>query len=141
MAASGADSIYASAFSDVGDIGITQSYLDSAKQDSQNGLTYNQLSVGKYKDMFSSDKALTAEERALAMKELQIDYSTLVSIVAKNRHMGTDQMTLLADGSSETGTQALSDGLVDSIGNVDDVRTYLTSKINAEAVICGIDTD
>ena len=141
LAASGADSIFASAFSDVGDIGITQSYVDNSKQDAEDGLTYNQLSVGKYKDMFSSDKPLTDDERSLAMKELQIDYATLVSIIAKNRHMGTDAMTALADGSSVTGTQALSDKLIDSIGDINDVRTYLDTKISGPAVICGIDSN
>jgi ClpP class serine protease len=53
--------------------------------------------------------------------------------------MGTDTMTALADGSSVTGTEALTDGLVDKIGNIDDVRKYLAGKISGDAVICGVD--
>lgn len=140
LAASGAETIFASAFSDVGDIGITQSYTDNSKQDGESGITYNQLSIGKYKDMFSPDKPLTADERALALKNLEIDYSTLVSIVARNRHMDTATVTALSDGSSMTGTEALSKGLVDTIGNIDDVRSYLERKISSSAVICGIDS-
>jgi protease-4 len=141
LAASGADAIFASAFSDVGDIGITQSYVDSSKQDAENGLTFNQLSVGKYKDMFNTDKPLTPDERALAMKELQIDYNVFVDIVAENRGMSTDTALSLSDGSSFTGQEAVQNGLIDRIGNIDDVRAYLSDKLGANAVICGIDSN
>ncbi len=140
MAASGADAIFASQFSDVGDIGITQSYSDNAKQDAQEGITFNQLSIGKYKDMFNTDKPMTADERTLALQQLQLDYDDFVNIVAANRHMATDTALTLADGASETGQQALSDGLVDRIGNIDAVRDYMADKISDDAVICGIDS-
>jgi protease-4 len=139
MAATGADVIFASVFSGVGDIGITQSYVDNAQQDVTNGLTYNQLSVGKYKDMFSLDKPMTADEKALAMKELQIGYQNFVQIVADNRHMSIERATALANGASLMGGEALQDGLIDKIGNIDDVRSYLSGELKQKAVICGID--
>ena len=141
MAASGATTIFASVFSDVGDIGITQSYVDSAKQDAAEGLTFNQLSIGKYKDMFNTDKPLTLDERALALQQLQMDYNVFVGLVAENRGMSTSSVLALADGASYTGTEALQNGLINKIGNVDDVRTYLTSKLGTNAVICGIDSN
>ena len=141
MAASGANVIFASAFSDVGDIGITQSYVDSSKQNTESGLTYNQLSIGKYKDMFSTDKPLTPDERALAMQQLQLDYNVFVGIVVENRGMSTSSVLALADGSSVTGSEALQNGLINKIGNVDDVRSYLTDKLGTDAVICGIDVN
>jgi protease-4 len=140
MAATGANTIFASDFSDIGDIGITQSYTDNAKQDETNGITFNQLSVGKYKDMFNTDKPLTPDEQALAMKELQIAYQDFVQIVADNRHMSIDTATALANGASVTGEEAVQDGLVDKIGNIDDVRSYLTEKMKRNAIICGIDS-
>ena len=139
MAATGANTIFASVFSDVGDIGITQSYTDNAKQDETNGVTFNQLSVGKYKDMFNTDKPLTPDEQALAMQELQIAYQDFVQIVADNRHMSVDTATALANGASVTGEEGVQDGLIDKIGNIDDVRSYLTGKIKRNAIICDID--
>ena len=103
MSATGADTIFASTFSEVGDIGITQSYVDNSKQDVTNGLTYNQLSVGAYKDMFSTDKPLTPAEHTLAMKELDIAYNRFVQIVSQNRHMSMDTTIALANGSSIAG--------------------------------------
>jgi protease-4 len=139
MAATGANAIFASAFSDVGDIGITQSYVDNAKQDEASGLTFNQLSIGKYKDMFNTDKLMTSDERALAMKELQIGYDRFVQIVSDNRDMSVAAVTKLADGSSLMGQEAKDAGLIDDIGNIDNVRTYLSQKLHTNAVICGID--
>lgn len=141
MSATGANTIFASDFSDVGDIGITESYTDNSKQDESNGVTFNQLSIGKYKDMFNTDKPMTPDEQALAMQELQANYQDFVQIVADNRHMSVDAVTALADGSSVTGEEALKDGLIDKIGNIDDVRNYLTEKIKRNAIICGVDAD
>lgn len=141
MAASGANAIFASVFSDVGDIGITESYVDNSRQDEEDGLTFNQLSIGKYKDMFDTDKPLTPDERALALKELQVNYQDFVNIVAENRGMSTSTVLALANGSSVTGEEALADKLIDRIGNIDGVRSYLSDKLGTDAVICGIDTD
>lgn len=140
MTATGADIIFASIFSDVADIGITQSYVDNAKQDVANGLTFNQLSIGKYKDMFNPDKPLTADERTLAMKELQVGYDNFVKIVAENRHLSISKVTALANGATMTGEEGVQAGLVDKIGDVDDVRSYLSGELKQKTVICGIDS-
>lgn len=141
MAASGANTIFASEFSEVGSIGITESYTDQALQDQASGITYNQLSIGKYKDMFDPDKPLTQQERSLALSELQVMYQDFVNIVAQNRGMSTSSVLALADGSVLTGEQAIEAGLVDKLGTIDDVRAFLSKKLGTDAIICGIDTD
>jgi protease-4 len=50
LIASGADIILASEMSDIGGIGITMSYLDYSQQNKQEGIIYQQLSLGKFKD-------------------------------------------------------------------------------------------
>jgi protease-4 len=140
-AATGADVIFASDDSDVGDIGVTESYTDVSTQDATNGITFNQLSVGEYKDMFNEDKPLTADEKTLIMSQLEIQYRSFVQMVAQNRHLSVADVTALADGAPILGEEALRDGLIDKIGDVDDVRSFLTQKIGRSAVICGIDTN
>ena len=139
LAASGAQKLFASAFSDVGDIGITASYVDQSQQNAQNGLTYHQLSIGTYKDMFDPAKPMTADERALEMKQLQLYYQQLVDEIAANRHLAASTVQALADGSSFTGQQALDDKLIDALGGIDEVRVYLRKKLGADPLICGID--
>jgi signal peptide peptidase SppA len=62
-AASGADIIFASSLSDVGSIGVTMSYLDNTQKNNKEGLTFNSLSTGKFKDYGSPDKPLSEEEK------------------------------------------------------------------------------
>ena len=137
--ATGANVIFASAESEVGDIGITESYTDNAKKDARDGLTFHQLSIGKYKDMLDPDKPLTPAEHDLIMSQLQVGYDRFVQMVADGRHMSTTAILKLADGSEVIGQTALAEGLIDKIGNVDDVRDYLTQKLKTPAVICSID--
>lgn len=136
MAAIGTDIIIASKFSDVGSIGITMSYLDNAQKNIKEGRTYNSLSTGKYKDMGDPDKPLTAEEKALIMRDLQIGHNNFVKMVAENRNLELSKVEKLADGSSMPGEMALQNGLIDEIGSYKEVSEYLKSQIGAVPVYC-----
>jgi protease-4 len=65
LVATGADTIIASPFSDVGSIGVTMSYLDYTQQNRAEGIEFVSLSSAKFKDYGSQDKIMTAEERSL----------------------------------------------------------------------------
>ena len=129
LAASGASIIFASPFSKVGDIGITSSFTDNAKANDANGVTFNHLSLGKYKDMGNSDSSVTQEEKDLMMKnDVQPMYDAFVSIVAKNRHLDLTSTRKLANGMGVAGEVALKEGLVDRLGGFLEVEAYLKSK-------------
>jgi len=106
-AATGADFIVASQNSDVGSIGVTYSYVDSSKKNEKEGLTYNQLSSGRFKDAGDANKPLTSEERKLAERDIGIIYENFVHAVAENRKIPIETVRLLADGSSLLGEMAL----------------------------------
>lgn len=135
-AATGAQTIFASANSSLGDIGVTGSYLDETRQDEENGLTFIPLTAGIYKDMGNPDSPLTPTERALIQRDLNITMQSFVSQVAQNRNLTVASVTAIADGSSMLGLMALHDGLIDKIGNIYDAENYLTGKIGAAAVLC-----
>lgn len=135
-ASTGAQTIFASANSSVGDIGVTQSYLDATKQDEQNGLTFVSLTAGKYKDMGNADTPLTAQEKALAQRDLNITMQNFIDTVATNRNLSVASVTAIADGSSMLGKMALQNGLIDKIGNIYDVESYLPNKIGTPATLC-----
>jgi len=136
LAATGGDIIFASELSDVGSIGVTQSYVDESKLNEKEGYTYNQLSTGKFKDILDPDKPLTWEERQLLERDLQVVHEAFVKTVAENRSLDIDTVKELADGSSMLGTMALENGLIDRIGGFYEVEDYLAGLIGEEPIIC-----
>lgn len=134
--ASAVDTIIASKESDIGSIGVTASYTDNAKQNAKEGLTYNVISTGKYKDTGSPDKSLTADERALIEKSNRISLEHFIETVATNRGLSTEKVRALADGSSWLGEEALSLGLIDTLGTYPEVLSELRNKLKEEPVIC-----
>ncbi|MEA3344582.1 MAG: signal peptide peptidase SppA [Patescibacteria group bacterium] len=135
-AATGADIIFASASSDIGSIGVTMSYLDYAKENEKDGLTYNQLIAGKFKDMFNPDKPLTDEERELIERDLNITHENFIKAVADNRNLDIEKVRQLADGSDMLGQMALENNLIDQIGGRYEVEEYLRNKIGGDVEIC-----
>jgi protease-4 len=128
LAASAADTVIASPFSDIGSIGITMSYLDNAEQNIASGLHYNQLSSGRYKDIGNPDKALTSAERALLERDLQIYHDEFVKQVAANRGLPEADIAALADGSSMPGALALEHKLIDALGDKETARALFAEQ-------------
>ncbi len=131
-----ADKIFVSPFSDVGGIGVSMSYLDYTDQNKEEGLNYNYLSVGKYKDYGDPDKLLTEEEKSLIMRDLNIIYDDFVKTVATNRNLDVNKVRELADGSSMLGQLAIDNGLADEIGGITEVKDYLKGIIGEEVNVC-----
>ena len=134
--ASAADTIIASETSDIGSIGVTQSYVDNAKKNIQDGLTYNQLTTGKYKDTGTPERALTADERSLIQRDLDITLQAFINAVATNRNLSVTKVTALADGSSMLGAMALHNGLIDQLGTKQEVWQRLEADINDKPNVC-----
>ena len=136
FAATGSDVIFASNFSDIGGIGITASYIDFAKQNEEEGITYNQLSSGPFKDLGAWDKSLTKEEKTLVMRDIEILHEKFVQAVAENRGLELEKVQTLADGSTMLGEMALENELIDYIGGLHEVENYLTELLNQPANVC-----
>lgn len=116
MVAAATDFLIASPLSDVGSIGVNMSYVEESKKNEEEGLTYVQLTTGKFKDVGSPDRPITDEERELLMSDLKIIHNEFVNIVAKYRNMEVSKIEALADGSSMSGSRALDAGLIDMLG-------------------------
>src|SRR3989344_611973 len=136
LIASVANRVFASEISDIGSIGVTASYLDYSQQDKKDGITYNQLSSGKFKDTGDPDKSLTAEERELLMRDIKISHEFFVKKVAQNRKLDIEKIRALADGSSMLGASAKENGLIDEIGGTGEVKTWITGKLGIEPTFC-----
>lgn len=135
-ATTGAQTIFASANSSLVDIGVTQSYLDQTKEDEEDGLTFISLTAGQYKDAGNPASPLTPAERALFQRDLNITMQNFIDSVAQDRNLSVASVTAIADGSSMEGAMALKDGLIDKIGNIYDVETFLQGKIGSNVTLC-----
>ena len=130
------DYIFALRTSDVGGIGTTASYIDNVRKNQIEGLSYIQLSTGKFKDTGSPDKPLTQEERDLVMRDLQILHDIFVETVATHRNMTIEQVRLIADGSSVLGDRAKELGLIDEIGDYATAQQYISDLIGEDVSVC-----
>lgn len=81
------------------------------------GLTDETITAGKYKDMGSGARPMTAEERALLSAMLEDVYGQFLTAVAKGRKMDMAKVRRVAQGRVYTGSQAHKLGLVDELGN------------------------
>ena len=136
LIATGAKRIYASRLSEVGGIGVTMSYLDYSQKNKQEGLTYQQLSSGKFKDAGDPDKELTAEEKELLMKDIEKMHQLFIENVAVNRNLDIETVEKLADGSTMLGQDAKGKGLIDEIGNINDAKEWLKNQLEIEPELC-----
>jgi len=136
LIATGADKIYASEMSGVGSIGVTMSYLDSSQKNIQEGLIYQQLSSGKFKDTGNPDKELTAEEKELLMRDVEILHEAFVKRVAENRKLDIEKVEKLADGSTMLGKAAKENGLIDEIGDIYSAEEWIRKELKIEPEIC-----
>lgn len=136
MAASGADTIFASKFSDVGGIGVTISYTDNVLKNLKDGYTFHQLSTGKFKDTGNPDKTFTDEEKAMIMADLNVVHNDFVKLISDNRQIDLAVVTKMADGSTILGQKALENKLIDQVGNYFDVLQFVSSTIGTTPEVC-----
>ena len=134
--ATGADKIYASEMSDVGGIGVTRSYLDYSEKNKNEGIIYQQLSLGKFKDSGDPDKELSKEEKELFLRDVKIMYDIFVKRVAENRKLDIEKVKKLADGSTMLGQAAKENGLIDEIGDLYSAEKWIGNELKIEPKIC-----
>lgn len=137
-AAAGSDMIVASSLSDIGSIGVTQSYLDNVEENSQQGLHFNSLHAGRFKDVGNPNAPLTSEGRALLERDINITHDIFINDVAKYRGIDVNNVINIADGSTVLGDKALELGLIDAIGNLADLKSFIAEEHNINVEFCDI---
>lgn len=129
MIAAATNYLIASPMSEVGSIGVTMSYVENAKQNTDNGLTYVQLIAGKYKDAGSPERGITKEEREMFQRDLDTVHTEFINLVAEYRHKPADDIRAIADGSTMTGKRALDSGLIDKLGGRKEAKEALANML------------
>ncbi|MBM0868110.1 signal peptide peptidase SppA [Staphylococcus auricularis] len=139
MAASGgyyisapADKIYAGPQTTTGSIGVIMSNTDYTGLQEKLGIKENVFNSGEHKDILSSSRKMTQEERNIMQSIIDDSFDRFVNIVKDGRNMNEKKVRELADGRIYTAQQAKSNGLIDEIGYEDDVIKGLSKEIKVD---------
>lgn len=81
------------------------------------GIEHETFVSGPHKDMGSTSRPPTGEERQIFQAMVDDIYEQFVDVVAQGRNMEREEVIALADGRIYTGRQAKELGLVDELGN------------------------
>jgi protease-4 len=84
------------------------------------GITTDRVTTGKFSDLPTITRPLTAYEKAQLQKEVDRIYADFTTKAAKGRNMPVERLRRYASGRVWSGTEAKQRGLVDVLGSFDD---------------------
>ncbi|MCD8878888.1 signal peptide peptidase SppA [Staphylococcus kloosii] len=127
-----ADKIYAGPQSMVGSIGVIMSNVDYSGLQKKLGVKENVIKSGAHKDILSSSRPMTSDEKNILQSMLKDSFDRFVNIVKDGRHMSEKKVRKLADGRVYSAQQAKENGLIDNIGYQNEAISALKKDIHAK---------
>jgi len=115
-----ADKIFAEPTTITGSIGVFGILPNVSGFTKKIGLNSEQVGTNKNANGYSLFKPLSDNFRKELTGYIEDFYINFVSKVAKGRHKSFDQINAIAQGRVWTGAQAVKNGLVDELGNLND---------------------
>ena len=116
-----ADSIFAEPNTITGSIGIFAILPNLQKLfNDKLGITFDGVTTGKYADLGDISKPLSPDERAILQNQVNRGYDEFTKAVAAGRHKTQAYINSIGQGRVWTGEQAIKNGLVDRLGNIND---------------------
>lgn len=123
-----ADSIYAQPNTITGSIGVFGMIPNMKKFfNDKLGITFDGVQTGKFANI-SITRPLTPEEKLILQAEVNQIYQTFTQKVADGRHKSITYIDSIGQGRVWTGEQALKNGLVDRLGNINDAIRSAAKK-------------
>jgi protease-4 len=119
-AAMGSNIIVVNRGSIVGSIGVILDYPVATDLLEKLGLRFETLTSGEYKDSGSPTRQVTEKDREYFQNVIDDLHSQFVTAVSLGRNLELDEVSDLADGRIFTGEQAISLGLADTLGTLED---------------------
>jgi protease-4 len=118
-----ADRIYANPDTFTANIGTIWTFSDDSEWMKKKGYQVEVVKSGEMKDMGSSTRSLTTEERDYAQQLVNASFESFISDVLTHRPVNR---TAIEDGRVIRGQEALDLGLVDELGNLNDAEDAAT---------------
>ncbi len=116
-----ADSIFAQPNTITGSIGVfgiipnMQNFFNKKL-----GITFDGVKTGQYADLGTVTRPLTDAEKLIIQKEVDRIYNSFTKRVAQGRKKSQEYINTIGQGRVWSGSEALKNGLVDRLGNIDD---------------------
>lgn len=127
--ASASDLIVSNRGTITGSIGVIKQGVNYKGLIERYGIYDQTFKSGKYKDLGSPQRDMTAEEKAILQKLLDDSYDQFLSDVTESRNMERAKVEKIAQGLIYTGRQALEIGLVDQLGSYEDSKDVIKKVI------------
>lgn len=124
------DKIFASNETFTGSIGVIMQSYSLEGLFEKYGIKEQNITTGKMKDAGSPGKALDKEEREYLQNLVDSAFDRFVKVVADGRDMSEADVKKLADGRIYDGSQAVENGLVDSIGDLEAAYKDMAKEYN-----------
>jgi len=124
-----ADRIVANPGSITGSISAVMRYANIEELMKKVGVRSSVVKSGKFKDIGSPTREMTAEERSLLQAIVDDIYDQFVRTIAENRKLPLQRVLELSDGRIFSGRQAKDLGLVDDLGSLQDA-VLLAGKLS-----------
>lgn len=96
------------------------------------GVTPIVYKSGAMKDILSSSRDATEEERQVIQTYIDESYQRFVDVIVEGRDMPKEQILQLADGRIYSGQQAKNLGLIDQLGYQSDALTDLKADLDLD---------
>lgn len=115
-----------------GSIGVIMEFTNFQELLQKIGLRSDVIKSGEHKDIGSPIRPMTDSDRKILQAMIDDVHAQFIDAVAEGRKMEPETVRSLADGRIFTGRQALTAGLVDELGNLQDA-------IDVAAELAGIE--
>ncbi|WP_303310785.1 signal peptide peptidase SppA [Hymenobacter sp. BT730] len=96
------------------------------------GITTDRVTTGKFSDIPTITRPLTAYEKAQLQKEVDRIYADFTTKAAQGRNMPVERLRRFASGRVWSGTEAKQRGLVDVLGSFDDALRIAARRAHLE---------
>ncbi|WP_417316976.1 signal peptide peptidase SppA [Emcibacter sp.] len=135
------DHIFARETTITGSIGVIMQYSHFGDLMDKIGIGTEQVKSGKLKGSPDGVHPMKEEARAVFQSMIDDSYAWFTGLVADRRKLDMEKVKNLSDGRVYTGRQALSNGLIDSLGGQEEARGWLTAEhsISHELPVINVD--
>lgn len=136
--ANAANRIFSDRNAMIGSVGVTfGTFFDVSSFLSKNGIRTNTITSAKYKDIGSSFKHMSRNERKILQNLINDAEDQFIEIVAKGRHVSKNVVKKkYATGAIWSAKDAKAKGLIDYVSTLDELYEYIDVELNNEYEFC-----